>query len=65
MAYEKLDKLEDAFKDASLLLKVEPKNVAVKPVLARLTPIIRERVSTNQVFYILYLISLRTLSCLL
>ncbi|WAR16167.1 UN45B-like protein [Mya arenaria] len=39
LAYEKLDRLEEAYKDAGMLLKVEPKNVAVKPVLARLTPV--------------------------
>ena len=43
-AYEHLDKPEDAYKDAAALLKVDPKNSAVQPILKRLNPVIQEKV---------------------
>lgn len=43
VAYEKLDQLEDAYRDAAMLVKVDPKNASIKPILNRLTPVIRER----------------------
>ena len=44
VANESLGKLEEAYKDGAMLLKIDPKNTSVKPILNRLTPIIRERV---------------------
>ena len=35
-AYEHLDLFEDAYKDAALLIKVDPKNQAIKPIFNRL-----------------------------
>ncbi|XP_063406665.1 protein unc-45 homolog B-like isoform X1 [Mytilus trossulus] len=43
-AYEKLDKAEEAYKDAAALMKSDPKNTAVQPILKRLNPIIQEKV---------------------
>ncbi|KAK3087864.1 hypothetical protein FSP39_011661 [Pinctada imbricata] len=43
-AYEQLGKPEEAYKDAAALLKVDPKNSAVQPILKRLNPIIQEKV---------------------
>ncbi|XP_064596944.1 protein unc-45 homolog B-like [Liolophura sinensis] len=43
-AYEKLGKVEEAYKDAVHLVKVEPKNTAVKPIINRLGPIIQEKI---------------------
>lgn len=43
-AYEKLNKTEDAYKDAAALMKADPKNTAVQPILKRLNPIIQEKV---------------------
>ena len=43
-AAEKLEKYEDAYKDAMKLLQLEPKNTAIQPVLRRLAPIIQEKV---------------------
>ena len=45
LAYENLEKVEEAYKDAAMLMKVDPKNTSVAPVLARLTPVIREKVN--------------------
>lgn len=45
VANEKLGKLEEAYKDAATLIKVDPKNKEIKPVLNRLTPILRDRAS--------------------
>ena len=44
LAYENLGKVEEAYKDAAMLIKVDPKNTSVTPVLSRLTPIIKEKV---------------------
>lgn len=44
LAFEKTGRMEEAYKDAVLLIKVDPKNEAIGPVLKRLTPVIRERV---------------------
>ena len=55
LAYEGLGKIEEAYKDAAMLIKVDPKNTSVKPVLARLTPIIREKVGENKTFYLIIL----------
>lgn len=62
LAYEKLGKLEEAYKDAGMLMKVDPKNVAIKPVLARLTPVIREKVCHHRSIRILSFNS-RTCAC--
>lgn len=43
VAYEKIGRLEDAYKDAALLIKVDPKNEAIGPILKRLTPVLKER----------------------
>lgn len=43
-AYEHLGKVEDAYKDAAAIIKVDPKNTAVQPILQRLNPIIQEKV---------------------
>ena len=43
-AYEHQGLLEDAYKDAVLLVKVDPKNTSVRPLLNRLTPIMKEKV---------------------
>ncbi|XP_060594947.1 protein unc-45 homolog B-like [Ruditapes philippinarum] len=43
LAYEKLGHLEEAYKDAAFMLKIDPKNDAIKPVLKRLTPVMKER----------------------
>ncbi|CAG2213903.1 UNC45 [Mytilus edulis] len=43
-AYEKLNKAEEAYKDAAALMKSDPKNTAVQPILKRLNPIIQEKV---------------------
>ena len=43
-AYEALGKIEDAFKDAATLLRVDPKNAAIQPILERLNPLVQEKV---------------------
>ncbi len=43
-AYEALGEVENAYKDAAMLMKVDPRNSAVQPVLARLNPIIQKKV---------------------
>ncbi|XP_061176890.1 protein unc-45 homolog B-like [Saccostrea echinata] len=43
-AYEQLGKVEEAYKDAAALIKADPKNTAVQPILKRLNPIIQEKV---------------------
>ncbi|XP_048728243.1 protein unc-45 homolog B-like [Ostrea edulis] len=43
-AYEHLDKVEEAYKDAGTIIKVDPKNMAVQNILRRLNPIIQEKV---------------------
>ncbi|XP_033727362.1 LOW QUALITY PROTEIN: protein unc-45 homolog A-like [Pecten maximus] len=43
LAYEKLGKVEEAYKDAGALIKVDPKNTAIQPVICRLTPLIQEK----------------------
>jgi hypothetical protein len=43
-AYEHLDKVEEAYKDAGAIIKVDPKNTAVQNILRRLNPIIQEKV---------------------
>ena len=43
-AYEKLNKAEEAYKDAAALVKADPKNSAVQPILKRLNPVIQEKV---------------------
>jgi len=43
-AYEAVEKYEEAYKDAVTLMKVDPKNKAVQPILARLNPIIQNKV---------------------
>ncbi|XP_048256515.1 protein unc-45 homolog B-like [Haliotis rufescens] len=42
-AYEKLDKLDEAFRDAAIVMKIDPKNTAVMPIFKRLNPIVQER----------------------
>ncbi|XP_074656481.1 protein unc-45 homolog B-like [Tubulanus polymorphus] len=46
-AYEKLDKFNEAYKDAMHLLNVEPKNAAVQPILRRLAPILQEKIKKH------------------
>ena len=46
-AYENLGKVEDAYKDAAAIIKVDPKNTAVQPILKRLNPIIQEKVGIH------------------
>lgn len=46
-AYEHLGKVEDAYKDAAAIIKVDPKNTAVQPILQRLNPIIQEKVEIH------------------
>ncbi|XP_021343460.1 protein unc-45 homolog A-like [Mizuhopecten yessoensis] len=43
-AYEKLGKVEEAYKDAGALVNIDPKNTAIHPILGRLTPLIQEKV---------------------
>ncbi|KAL4218417.1 Protein unc-45 A [Mactra antiquata] len=43
VAFEKLGRLEEAYKDAAILFKVDPKNSKVKPILNRLAPQVREK----------------------
>ena len=45
-AFEGLERPEDAYKDAMMLLRVEPKNKAIQPLLMRLQPIIQAKVGT-------------------
>lgn len=42
-AYENLNKTEEAYKDAAALVKADPRNTAVQPILKRLNPIIQEK----------------------
>ncbi len=44
-AYEYLEKHEEAYRDAGQLIRVDPKNTAVQPILRRLNPIIQEKVT--------------------
>lgn len=44
-AFEAMERYEDAYKDAMQLLRVDPKNTAIQPVLARLNPIIQDRIN--------------------
>jgi tetratricopeptide (TPR) repeat protein len=46
-AYEALSKIEEAFVDAATLLRVDPKNTAIQPVLKRLNPLVQEKVCTR------------------
>ena len=39
--------MEDAYKDAASIIKVDPKNTAVQPILKRLNPIIQEKVGIH------------------
>ncbi|GFO40405.1 unc-45-like protein a [Plakobranchus ocellatus] len=53
-AYEALGKVEEAFKDVSQLMKVDPQNKAARPVFARLNAIVQEKLkqrnsTTNKV----------------
>lgn len=43
-AYEEMGSYEDAYKDITSLLRVDPKNAAIQPVLSRLNPIMQEKV---------------------
>ncbi|ESP02238.1 hypothetical protein LOTGIDRAFT_224978 [Lottia gigantea] len=43
-AYESSGKLEEAFRDAALLMKVDPGNSAIVPTFKRLNPVIQQRV---------------------
>lgn len=43
-AQEQLGSHEAAYKDAMLLMRVDPKNTAVQPILRRLNPIIQDKV---------------------
>ena len=43
-AYEGLQKYEEAYKDALMIMKNDPKNKSVGEILVRLSPIIQERV---------------------
>ncbi|KAK2185884.1 hypothetical protein NP493_219g00021 [Ridgeia piscesae] len=43
-AQEQLGSYEAAYKDAMLLMRVDPKNTAVQPILRRLSPIIQDKV---------------------
>ncbi len=43
-AYEQLGNVEEAYRDAMLLLKVDPRNTAIQPVLGRLNPAIQDKV---------------------
>ena len=45
-AYEQLEEYENAYKDAAMLMKIDPKNSAIQPVLRRLNPIIQKKVSS-------------------
>ena len=40
-----MNKAEEAYKDAAALVKADPKNTVVQPILKRLNPIIQEKVS--------------------
>ena len=44
-ALEKLGSFEEAYRDVSHLLRVDPKNSAIQPILRRLNPIIQDKVS--------------------
>ncbi|KAL5014688.1 hypothetical protein ScPMuIL_008958 [Solemya velum] len=43
-AKEQLGEVVEAYKDAALLLKVDPKNGAIQPILKRLNPVIHDKV---------------------
>ncbi|XP_005094603.1 protein unc-45 homolog B isoform X2 [Aplysia californica] len=43
-AYENVGKVEEAFKDAALLIKVDPQNKAVRPVFSRLNTVVQDRI---------------------
>ena len=45
-AYELMEKYEQAYKDAMTLMRVDPKNKAIQPVLTRLSPIIQQKVGS-------------------
>ena len=39
-----MERYEDAYKDAMFLMRIDPKNKSIQPILMRLNPIIQERV---------------------
>lgn len=43
-AYDALQRYEDAYKDAMIVLKIDPKNKPVQQIMMRLNPIIQEKV---------------------
>ncbi|CAL1540162.1 unnamed protein product [Lymnaea stagnalis] len=43
-AYEHLGKIEEAYKDSVLLIKVDPQNKAVRPLFNKLNTVVQERV---------------------
>ncbi|XP_041361777.1 protein unc-45 homolog B-like [Gigantopelta aegis] len=43
-AYEKMGKVQEAFKDAAVLMKVDPKNSAVHAIFKRLNPIVQGKI---------------------
>ena len=43
-AYEALGKTEEAFKDVSQLIKVDPQNKAARPIFAKLNTIVQDKV---------------------
>ncbi|XP_055959152.1 protein unc-45 homolog B isoform X2 [Patella vulgata] len=43
-AYEGLDKVDEAFRDAALLMKIDPSNKAITPIFKRLNPIVQQKV---------------------
>jgi len=47
-AFEGMEKVEEAYKDAMALVKADPRNKAIQPVLERLMPIIHEKVDKSQ-----------------
>ena len=47
-AYEKLGKVQEAFKDAAVLMKVDPKNNAVHAIFKKLNPIMQGKVCTEK-----------------
>ena len=49
-AYEGLKRYEEAYKDAMLVMKIDPKNKAIQQILMRLNPIIQERVDISLIF---------------
>ena len=49
-ALEQLGSHEAAYKDAMLIVRLDPKNAAIQPILRRLSPIIQDKVGWNCVY---------------